>query len=118
MADAVPDTVSEFVKSRYPDLKKEAETDNNSSNEKITAFISLIDKLFNTFKTPDSTHDAIVDQLNAIQIAYASLELDASDYPRYETAAASLNTIVDALKGAGEGEGEGGQEEGGEEEEE
>jgi len=103
MADT-EETLIEFVTNKYTELLSSVKTD----DDKIEPVVTLIEKLFETFKNTDSKHDTIVDQLKGLQTAYASLELDASDYPRYAAAVASLYTIA-ALKEKGTGEEEGGE---------
>ena len=98
MADAKPGSeLLHFVIDQYDNLKPQA---TDTSNEKITAVIALIDTLFNTFKNSDSTHDATVGQLVKLQAAYTELEsrLDPTDYPRYANASANLKIIADELK--------------------
>ena len=96
MTDA-EETLVGFVTAQYNKLKKELNLEMDS-NEDVKAVIAQIDELFETFKNPDSKHDAIVEQLVELQAAYNSLGLAAGDYPRYATASDNLKTIMAALK--------------------
>jgi hypothetical protein len=99
MADAVPDSVLEFVKKQYDGLKTQAQDDNVPPNEKITDVIAQINNLYKTIITKDDiSHEKIVEQLKALRTQYNGLDLDIESYTRYINANASLNTIVDGLK--------------------
>ncbi len=122
MAESVTETNSlvEFVTTNYTSLLSSVASDNAPADisVKLGPVVTLIETLFATFKTLDSTHDVIVDQLKDLQTAYAGLELNKGDYPRYAAASDNLKRIVVALKeddagskGEGEGEGEGEEEE-------
>ena len=99
MTDA-EETLVGFVTKKYTELRPTVASDTTPKaiSVKLGPVVILIETLFATFKNTDITHDAIVDQLKVLQTAYASLELDPGDYPRYANASANLNTIVDALK--------------------
>ena len=114
MADTVTtetNSLIEFVTTNYTRLRRNVASDAPADiSVKLGPVVTLIETLFATFKTLDSTHDVIVDQLKDLQTAYAGLGLD-EDYPRYAAASANLTTIVVALKeddagSKGEGEGE------------
>ena len=94
MTDA-EETLVGFVTAQYNKLKKELNPETDS-NEDVKAVIVLINALFETFKNTDSKHDAIVNQLKAIQKEYVNL--DPTEYPRHKNAVAGLNAIVDELK--------------------
>lgn len=101
MADASIDaeSVLDFVTKHYSDLKTKAETDNTRPgppNEQIKAVIVLIDKLYETIKKGDASHDQIAGQLNELKTKYNELGLTDS-YTRYTYANTSLNMIVDGF---------------------
>jgi hypothetical protein len=103
MTDA-EETLVGFVTAQYNKLISELTDDHDEKSKDV---IVLINALFEAFKNTDSKHDAIVNQLKAIQKEY--VKLDPTEYPRHKNAVAGLNAIVDELKeeeGAGEEEGE------------
>lgn len=107
MTDAEESLVG-FVTAQYNKLKNQANDTSTPSKEDIKAVIVRIDKLLETFKNPDSKHDAIVAQLKEFRNGY-DVNLNPTEYPHHKNALAGLNAIVDELKeeedsGAKEGE--------------
>jgi hypothetical protein len=94
MTESVTETLIDFVTTNYTRLLPSVKTD----DKKINEVIHLIEKLFKTFKTPDSKHDAIVDQLAKLQAAHTALDLDPTEYPHHNNALVGLNAIVDELE--------------------